>query len=74
MAKKNPDLTPAEWAIMSVVWESKEVIVRDVVEALRESHGWAQTTVRTMMERLVRKGHLAQRKDPACLWKRIACR
>ncbi len=69
MAKKNTDFTPAEWAIMQVVWEKKEAIVRDVFEALRPAHGWAQTTVRTMMERLVAKGHLAQRKiGPVCVY------
>lgn len=70
MAGKHTVLTPAEWEIMRVVWEKKEVIVRDVFEALRESRGWAQTTVRTMMERLARKGHLAQKKiGPICVYK-----
>lgn len=62
MGPKKPDLTPAEWAIMRVVWERKEVVVRDVYEALKERENWAQTTVRTMMERLARKGYLRQKR------------
>ncbi len=35
MAKKILELSPAEWAIMQVVWENKEVIVRDVADNTR---------------------------------------
>jgi BlaI family penicillinase repressor len=62
MTPNRPELTPAEWAIMRVMWSRREAIVRDVFEALESSRGWAQTSVRTMMERLARKGWLKQKK------------
>ncbi|MCE5229859.1 BlaI/MecI/CopY family transcriptional regulator [bacterium] len=70
MPPKRSELTPAEWSIMRVVWEKKEVVVRDVFEALSAKEGWAQPTVRTMMERLVKKGLLRHKKiGPVYLYK-----
>lgn len=70
MPQQKTELTPAEWAIMRVVWDKQEVIVRDVFEALSEKEGWAQTTVRTMMERLVKKGWMKHKKiGPVYLYK-----
>ena len=60
--KKIPDLTKAEYDIMRVLWKHGEKSVREVHEALRHSHGWALTTVRTMMDRMERK-KLLSRKD-----------
>lgn len=57
-----PELSAAEWAVMQVVWERREAVARDVFEALQASEGWAVTTVRTMMERLAKKGYLKQKR------------
>ena len=70
MNRKQATLSPAEWEVMRVIWKRKEVIVRDVYDELREDEGWAQTTVRTMMERLVRKGFLRQKRvGPVCVYR-----
>lgn len=52
-------LTDAEWAIMDVVWEHEPCAAGTVQEALAESHGWAYSTVKTTMDRMVAKGLLA---------------
>lgn len=52
-------LTDAEWAIMNVVWESQPCAAGTVQEALEKSHGWAYSTVKTTMDRMVAKGLLA---------------
>jgi BlaI family transcriptional regulator, penicillinase repressor len=52
-------LTDAEWAIMHVVWEQQPVAAGTVQEALQPSHGWAYSTVKTTMDRMVAKGLLA---------------
>ena len=51
--------TPAEWKVLTVVWERGSVAARDVVEALAEETGWSASTVKTLLRRLVEKGHLA---------------
>lgn len=54
-------LTEAEWAIMDVVWQHEPCAAGTVQEALQESHGWAYSTVKTTMDRMVAKGLLATR-------------
>jgi BlaI family transcriptional regulator, penicillinase repressor len=58
MAKLNFELFEGEWAILQVVWEREPCAAPTVQEALQESKGWAYTTVKTTMDRMVRKGLL----------------
>jgi BlaI family transcriptional regulator, penicillinase repressor len=58
--KKIPDLTKPEYDILRVLWKRGEKSVREVHEILRDSQGWALTTVRTMMDRMVVKRLLAK--------------
>jgi BlaI family transcriptional regulator, penicillinase repressor len=58
MAKVSPDLFEGEWVILQVVWEHEPCAAPTVQEALQESKGWAYATVKTMMDRMVRKGFL----------------
>jgi len=52
-------LTEAEWAIMDVVWKDEPCAAGTVQEALAATHGWAYSTVKTTMDRMVAKGFLA---------------
>ncbi len=61
--KKRPDkpsveLTEAEWAIMRAVWRHQPCAAGTVQETLTASRGWAYSTVKTTMDRMVRKGLL----------------
>ncbi len=58
MARRNFELFESEWAILQVVWEREPCAAPTVQEALQESKGWAYTTVKTLMDRMVRKGLL----------------
>ena len=63
MAKKRSDkpkveLTEAEWAIMRAVWQHQPCAAGTVQEALVADRGWAYSTVKTTMDRMVRKGLL----------------
>ena len=58
MAKLNFELFESEWAILQVVWEREPCAAPTVQEVLQESKGWAYTTVKTIMDRMVRKGLL----------------
>ena len=46
---------------MEVLWESSPRTSSAVIKALRESTGWADNTVRTLLTRLVEKGALKAR-------------
>ena len=57
---QNPDeLTESEWAVMKVVWECGPCAAGTVQEALASSKGWAYSTVKTIMDRMVKKEMLA---------------
>jgi BlaI family penicillinase repressor len=53
------ELTEAEWAVMKVVWQRQPCSAGDVQEALADDRGWAYSTVKTTMDRLVKKGILS---------------
>lgn len=52
------ELTEAEWAIMKVVWQNQPCAAGTVQESLAEEKGWAYSTVKTTMDRMVNKGLL----------------
>jgi len=52
------ELTEAEWAIMRVVWANEPCAAGTVQEALEREREWAYSTVKTVMDRMVRKGLL----------------
>ncbi len=56
--KQNQELFDSEWTIMKVVWDHEPVAAPDVQEYLQEQKGWAYTTVKTLMDRMVKKGLL----------------
>jgi len=56
--KPTHDLTEAEWAIIKVVWANQPCAAGTVQEALAKSKGWAYSTVKTTMDRMVEKGFL----------------
>ena len=58
MAKKNRELTEGEWAIIQAVWAKEPCAALDVQESLEAEIEWSDSTVRTMMNRMVAKGLL----------------
>ena len=51
-------ISDAEWEVMDVVWDSAPVLVQDIVHKLSARKGWHSRTVRTLVDRLVKKGAL----------------
>ena len=62
MPKTRIELTEAEWAIIKAVWEIEPCTAPDIREKLQRQTAWTYSTVRTMMDRMVLKGHLAAEK------------
>jgi BlaI family penicillinase repressor len=58
MSKKTQELTEAEWAIIQTVWEHEPVPAPTVQELLEAYRGWSYSTVKTLMDRMVKKGLL----------------
>jgi BlaI family penicillinase repressor len=52
------DLSRAEYDILRTLWKRGRLSVREVHDQLQETYGWAYTTTKTMMDRMVEKGLL----------------
>jgi BlaI family penicillinase repressor len=54
-----PSITDAEWDVMKVLWERGEAGAQEVTEALVVERNWRPQTVKTLLNRLVKKGAVA---------------
>ena len=64
MPKPRSDvLTEAEQRIMRVIWDKGEASVRDVTDALEDSHPVAYNTVLTLLRILTDKDYVKPRQD-----------
>jgi BlaI family penicillinase repressor len=54
-------LSDAEWTVMRAVWVQAPASARDVLDRVGRDTGWAYTTVKTLLARLVEKGALGVR-------------
>jgi predicted transcriptional regulator len=55
-------LSDAEWQVMNALWECQPATVREVMDHLPADHGWAYTTVKTMLTRLAAKEAVRETK------------
>jgi BlaI family penicillinase repressor len=62
MGKNELDLFESEWAILQAVWEREPCAAPDVQERLADQKKWAYTTVKTMMDRMVKRDLLSVEK------------
>jgi BlaI family penicillinase repressor len=56
--KTEAELTEAEWEILNIVWEKEPCAAGTVQEELADQKDWAYTTVKLMMDKMVKKGFL----------------
>lgn len=62
MAKSGSELAKAEWAIMDALWTRGRSTATDLQKELETEQGWAYSTVKTMLDRLVDKGFAKARR------------
>lgn len=53
---KHPKISEAEWQVMKVLWEKSPLTVKEIVAALSERTSWQRETIRTLVNRLEKKG------------------
>lgn len=54
----NTSITDAEWEVMRVVWANDLVTSKTVISVLKEKMDWTESTIKTILGRLVEKGVL----------------
>lgn len=62
MRKELPDLAKSEWALMEALWTRGQATASALQADLRATQGWAYSTVKTMLDRLVEKGYVKARR------------
>ncbi|MDE6588857.1 MAG: BlaI/MecI/CopY family transcriptional regulator [Oscillospiraceae bacterium] len=58
MEEKRDALSPSEWRVMECLWDGPKTLM-ELVRALKDSAGWAKSTVTTMVRRMEEKGLVA---------------
>jgi BlaI family penicillinase repressor len=62
MAREEQKINGTEWDLLEVLWEAERATAREVAERLEASRGWARSTVKTMLDRMVTKGFVDARQ------------
>lgn len=61
--RRLPQLAPAELDVMKVFWDNGSQSAREVHDRIAKRTGWAYSTTRTVVERLLRKGLLRKQSS-----------
>ena len=60
--KREEVLAASEWKVMRIVWQKRSCAARDVYVETAAEHGWAPSTTKTLLARLVEKGYLQAKR------------
>jgi BlaI family penicillinase repressor len=53
---KRINISEAEWKVMQTLWQNAPLELKDIKAHLTDTPDWSNTTVRTLLMRLVKKG------------------
>ncbi len=53
-----PELSKSELDIMKLLWQAGRGSAREIHDRLEPTYHWAYSTTKTIMDRMVKKGHL----------------
>jgi BlaI family penicillinase repressor len=60
---KAPRISETEWEIMKVCWEKSPVTAQEIIDTLSAGDDWHPKTVKTLLNRLVKKRALGFKKQ-----------
>lgn len=58
-----PTVSEAESVVMAVLWRSSPLTTEDVVTALKSQQDWQEPTIKTLLNRLLKKGAISAQRD-----------
>ena len=61
------EILETEWDLLQALWTAGRGTAREITEALAERRGWAYSTVKTMLDRMVDKG-LVKGRQVGTVW------
>jgi len=60
--RRRATIHDTEWDLLEVLWTRERATAREVAEALAKKRGWAVSTVKTLLDRMVQKDLVAARQ------------
>ncbi|MCH5584064.1 BlaI/MecI/CopY family transcriptional regulator [Shimazuella sp. AN120528] len=61
--KQLPRISQAEWQVMKVFWTKPLSTANDVIDALSDDAEWKPATIKSLINRLVKKGALGFKQE-----------
>ncbi|HFI2475932.1 TPA: BlaI/MecI/CopY family transcriptional regulator, partial [Streptococcus suis] len=52
------EISLSEWQVMRVLWAENQLTSRQIVERLIDDMDWNDKTIKTLLNRLVKKGYV----------------
>lgn len=63
MPNSVPDISDAEFAVLDVLWQHNPASANDIIAKLNEIKPWHEKTVKTLLNRLVKKQAISYEKQ-----------
>ena len=60
--RKSTTIHETEWDLLEALWAVERATAREVSEALAKKRGWAVSTTKTLLDRMVQKGLVSARQ------------
>ncbi len=57
--QQRPDISEAEWEVMRIIWTLGQAYTSQIIEQLQAKKDWSESTIKTLIRRLVKKGCLS---------------
>lgn len=57
------NISDSEYEVMKVIWKHYPIKANDIVEIIRPHRDWEEKTVKTLINRLMKKGIITYEKD-----------
>lgn len=61
--KKIPKISETEWHVMKIIWASSPITANDVIEKLEGISDWKPKTIKTLINRLLKKKVISFNKE-----------
>jgi len=58
-----PKISEAEWEVMKIIWKNSPITSDEIISSLSNKTNWATQTIKTFINRLLKKGAIAFEKS-----------
>lgn len=63
LQEKESTISDSEWEAMRIIWTLEPVSSTKIIEELQAKKDWSESTIKTLLRRLVKKNLLSTRKE-----------